>query len=66
MDSDFQIVFVASSGKTHLSDIAIDDVKLMTGNECKNEMSSTDGNLLAIGDMDITTTTGEKIKRFSF
>lgn len=35
MEDDFQIVFVADGAKNHLSDIAIDDVKIMTGSECK-------------------------------
>ncbi|XP_067626004.1 uncharacterized protein [Eurosta solidaginis] len=36
MEDDFQIVFVADGAKNHLSDIAIDDVKIMTGTECKS------------------------------
>ncbi|XP_014103092.2 uncharacterized protein [Bactrocera oleae] len=35
MEDDFQIVFVADGAKNHLSDIAIDDVKIMFGTECK-------------------------------
>ncbi|XP_011199518.2 zonadhesin [Bactrocera dorsalis] len=34
-EDDFQIVFVADGAKNHLSDIAIDDVKIMFGTECK-------------------------------
>ncbi|XP_054084261.1 uncharacterized protein LOC105217262 isoform X2 [Zeugodacus cucurbitae] len=36
MEEDFQIVFVADGAKSHLSDIAIDDVKIMFGTECKS------------------------------
>ncbi|XP_013117255.1 uncharacterized protein LOC106094578 [Stomoxys calcitrans] len=36
MEEDFQIVFVAKSGRNHLSDIAVDDVRLMTGEDCRN------------------------------
>lgn len=36
MEDDFQIVFVADGAKNHLSDIAIDDVKIMFGTECKS------------------------------
>lgn len=35
MDEDFQIIFVAKSGRNHLSDIAVDDVRLIFGDECK-------------------------------
>lgn len=33
----FQIVIQATAGRTHLSDIAIDDVALLIGNECLME-----------------------------
>jgi MAM domain, meprin/A5/mu/Somatomedin B domain len=36
-DEEFQIVIEASIGMSHLSDIAIDDVALMTGAHCTNE-----------------------------
>lgn len=41
---DFQIVIEATAGRTRLSDIAIDDVALLKGNECMNEQfqSTTD------------------------
>uniref|UniRef100_A0A1A9WXT4 Sushi domain-containing protein n=1 Tax=Glossina brevipalpis TaxID=37001 RepID=A0A1A9WXT4_9MUSC len=35
LTEDFQIVFVAKGGQGHLSDIAIDDVHLMTGDNCR-------------------------------
>lgn len=34
---DFQIVIEATAGRTRISDIAIDDVALLKGNECMNE-----------------------------
>ncbi|XP_017484056.1 PREDICTED: uncharacterized protein LOC108372800 [Rhagoletis zephyria] len=43
MEDDFQIVFVADGAKNHLSDIAIDDVKIMTGTECKSLDNHDDG-----------------------
>lgn len=35
LNEDFQILFVAKSGRGQLSDIAVDDVKLLTGDDCK-------------------------------
>ncbi|XP_037810040.1 serine-rich adhesin for platelets-like [Lucilia sericata] len=35
LEEDFQILFVAKSGRGQLSDIAIDDVKLLTGDDCR-------------------------------
>lgn len=35
LNEDFQIVFVAKSGRGQLSDIAVDDVRLLTGEDCK-------------------------------
>uniref|UniRef100_A0A1A9UGR5 Sushi domain-containing protein n=1 Tax=Glossina austeni TaxID=7395 RepID=A0A1A9UGR5_GLOAU len=35
LEEDFQIVFAARGGQGHLSDIAIDDVHLMTGDNCR-------------------------------
>ncbi|KNC25479.1 hypothetical protein FF38_05177 [Lucilia cuprina] len=35
LKEDFQILFVAKSGRGQLSDIAIDDVKLLTGDDCR-------------------------------
>uniref|UniRef100_A0A1B0AV23 Sushi domain-containing protein n=1 Tax=Glossina palpalis gambiensis TaxID=67801 RepID=A0A1B0AV23_9MUSC len=35
LEEDFQIVFAAKGGQGHLSDIAIDDVHLMTGDNCR-------------------------------
>lgn len=41
MSEDFQIVFIAIGGQSHLSDIAIDDVRLMTGQDCRNLFRET-------------------------
>lgn len=35
LDEDFQIIFVAKSGRGQLSDIAVDDVRLLTGDDCR-------------------------------
>ncbi|EDV57637.1 MAM and LDL-receptor class A domain-containing protein 2 [Drosophila erecta] len=35
MDEDFQVVFTATDARSQYGDIAIDDVKLMTGKECE-------------------------------
>lgn len=43
LDEDFQVVFVARGGQGHLSDIAIDDVRLLTGKDCQQ----LDGNVNA-------------------
>ncbi|XP_075152028.1 uncharacterized protein LOC142226057 [Haematobia irritans] len=45
MDEDFQIVFVAKSSKNHLSDIAVDDVRLLMGDDCKALDKSSDDTL---------------------
>lgn len=35
LEEDFQILFIAKSGRGQLSDIAVDDVKLLTGDDCR-------------------------------
>ncbi|KAM7352824.1 uncharacterized protein ACRADG_005192 isoform 2-T2 [Cochliomyia hominivorax] len=42
MEEDFQIMFLAKSGRGQLSDIAIDDVKLMTGDDCRSLYNKED------------------------
>ncbi|XP_073822081.1 uncharacterized protein [Musca autumnalis] len=58
LDEDFQIVFVAKSGRNHLSDIAVDDVRLMTGDDCKALDKSNDETL---SNEEYETTTYESI-----
>ncbi|KAH8377225.1 hypothetical protein KR093_004321, partial [Drosophila rubida] len=41
MPQDFQVVFTATDASSHLGDIAIDDVRLMTGKECGVESATT-------------------------
>lgn len=41
LDEDFQVVFVARGGQGHLSDIAIDDVRLLTGRDCQQLNANT-------------------------
>ncbi|TMW45101.1 hypothetical protein DOY81_009819, partial [Sarcophaga bullata] len=35
LEEDFQILFVAKAGQGQLSDIAVDDIRLLTGDSCK-------------------------------
>ncbi|XP_054744218.1 uncharacterized protein DDB_G0290587-like [Anastrepha obliqua] len=55
MEDDFQIVFVADGAKNHLSDIAIDDVKIMSGTECKS-LDNRDEEPDDSAEVEVTTT----------
>ncbi|KAH8353352.1 hypothetical protein KR084_010430 [Drosophila pseudotakahashii] len=41
MQEDFQVIFTASNAGSRFGDIAIDDVKLMTGEECEGDVQTT-------------------------
>jgi len=41
VEVDFQVIFTASNGMSRFGDIVIDDVKLMTGEECEDIVQTT-------------------------